>query len=360
MSELLPRSSAAGGDEPLLDTLLREAVPEIKLSLGDLIDRDNTRAIPDRYTKLLPQATLILTLRPDAADAVRPIAAELEEELTDSVMRHGSLYDREYRVKIKEAAAPGAPLFRVSLFKGDDAGLSLSEMPPPPPPSPTPVPEPSSATVAAPPPPRAPERVAPPPVSEPTVAAPAEIRIEPSRPASPPVDDPDATRVDGVAPPKRWDEGRFTLVVEDEEGAETERFPIPGPLTTVGRQTDDAELKSDVVLTGAKNVSRRQLALLWAPRGDNPGFTVYNLGLNDLHVGDADVRVRGANRGRGPLKLEELMLEHTEWVSPGTVLRVGEHGPRLRIVDTAAGAEDEGDDEPEDEVPVDPDATQFG
>ena len=356
MSELLPRSPAAGGDEPLLDTLLREAVPEIKLSLGDLIDRDNTRAIPDRYTKLLPQATLILTLRPDAADAVRPIAAELEEELTDSAMRHGSLYDREYRVKIKEAAAPGAPLFRVSLFKGDDAGLSLSEMPPPPPPSPTPVPEPSSATVAAPPPPRAPERPAP--ASEPTVAVPAEIRVEPSRPSAAPVaDDPDATRLDGVAPPKRWEEERFTLVVEDEEGAETERFPIPGPLTTVGRQTDDAELKSDVVLTGAKNVSRRQLALVWAPRGDNPGFTVYNLGLNDLHVGDGETSVRGANRGRGPLKLEELMLEHTEWVAPGTALRVGEHGPRLRIVDTAGAS---ADDEPEDEPPVDPDATQFG
>ncbi|HEX2205108.1 MAG TPA: hypothetical protein VHG91_17485, partial [Longimicrobium sp.] len=125
MSDAFPTERRyAGADEPLLDTLLREAVPEIKLALGDLIDRDNTRAIPDRYIKALPSSTLVVTLRPDAARALYPVAAELEEELTDSVMRHGSLYDREYRVKLKEAAAPGAPLFRVSMTKGDDAGLS--------------------------------------------------------------------------------------------------------------------------------------------------------------------------------------------------------------------------------------------
>ena len=41
-------------DEPLLDSFLREAIPEIKLSLGDTIDRDNSRAIPDKYVRMLP------------------------------------------------------------------------------------------------------------------------------------------------------------------------------------------------------------------------------------------------------------------------------------------------------------------
>src|ERR671916_2757116 len=101
MSELSPRTPESAVDEPLLDTFLREAVPEIKLALGDYIDRDNLRAIPDRYAKLLPESVLVVSLRPDVAEAIRPIAAELEEELTDSVMRHGSLYDREYRVRLR-------------------------------------------------------------------------------------------------------------------------------------------------------------------------------------------------------------------------------------------------------------------
>src|SRR4028118_796782 len=116
MSDHLSRIPAAHErDEPLLDTFLREAVPEIKLSLGDLIDRDNARAIPDRYAKLLPASVLVVPLRPDAAEAVRPIAAELEGELTDSCMRHGSLYDREYRVKLRVANAPGPPPFPAPL-----------------------------------------------------------------------------------------------------------------------------------------------------------------------------------------------------------------------------------------------------
>lgn len=365
-----------GGDEPLLDTLLREAVPEIKLALGDLIDRDNARAIPDRYTKLLPETTLVVTLRPDAARALYPVAAELEGELTDSVMRHGSLYDREYRVKLKEAAAPTAPLFRVSMTKGDDAGLSLSEMPPPPPPPPPPAPrpaprapEPDAATVAAPL-PRAET-----PAHEATVAEPPPvIHVSgPSAPSAPPVpsapsEDPDATRIDGVAappaapapepepeaPPKpRWDVERFALVVESEEGEERERFPVPAPMTTVGRQTEKSETTSDVAITNAPHVSRRQLAMVWAPRGERPGFTVYNLGLNPLHVGGREVP--GANR-KGELDLGALM-DHSEWVAPGTAMRIGEHGPVLRIVEVGGGEEAGA---PAAEVEEDPDATQFG
>ena len=54
-------------EEPLLDQILREGIPEIKLALGDLIDRDNSRAIPDRYARFLPETLLVVTLRPDAA-----------------------------------------------------------------------------------------------------------------------------------------------------------------------------------------------------------------------------------------------------------------------------------------------------
>ncbi|HEX5724299.1 MAG TPA: hypothetical protein VFX98_02470, partial [Longimicrobiaceae bacterium] len=124
-------------EEPLLDALLREAVPEIKLALGDLIDRDNARALPDRYARLLPHTTLVVALRHDAAEAVQPVAAELERELTDSCRRHGLLYDRDYRVRLRQAGQPGAPLFRVSVAKeGEPEPPAVGAAPPPPAPAP--------------------------------------------------------------------------------------------------------------------------------------------------------------------------------------------------------------------------------
>jgi hypothetical protein len=339
------------GDEPLLDSFLREAIPEIKLSLGDAIDRDNSRAIPDKYVKMLPLTTLVVTLRPDAAQAVAVMAAELEEELTDSVMRHGSLYDRDYRVRLKEAGTRGAPLFRVSI---QPAGQ----------PEPEPI-------VAAPPPPPPPR-----PEPEPTVAAP-----EPRRPPAPPAGetlfagrgpelmDPDATRVEGIAAPPApaapqgsadFPAGRFELLVEDEDGTERERFPIGQAQSTVGRQTDKPELRSDIQLTGSPNVSRRQLALVYAERDGRAGFTVYNLGLNAIHVGDREVS--GANARAGALDIDG-MGEHSTWVAPGEKIRIGGHGPVVRITDTKeAEKEPEGGGGLEIHVvpPVDPDATQFG
>lgn len=365
MSDLRPSTAESSGQEPLLDTLLREAVPEIKLALGDLIDRENQRAIPDRYVKLLPEQTLVVTLRPDAAEAVAPIAGELEGELTDSSMRHGSLYDRAYRVKLRVAPSPGAPLFRVSARRGDEpepepfqvqarrtepqaapalqpSALSVPAVPSGP--SAAAVREAANETVAAPP-PRAPE-----PAPAPVPASP--VHAEPA-------EDPDATRLEGpaAAATGRWDPRRFVIAVETEDGDEVERLPVPNPMTTVGRQTDNPELRSDVAISDAPHVSRRQLALVWAPRGDEVGFTVYNLGLNPLHVGGHEVT--GANRGRGELRLDELMMDHTEWVAPGAEMVIGEHGPVLRIVDTQAAAP--GDDAPAaPEVEMDPDATRFG
>ena len=57
---------------PFMDTLLRDALPEIKLALGELIDRENLRALPGKYAKLLPESLLVVTLRPDAAEALAP------------------------------------------------------------------------------------------------------------------------------------------------------------------------------------------------------------------------------------------------------------------------------------------------
>ena len=343
MSELTPTTPESAIDEPLLDTFLREGLPEVKLRLGDEIDRDNQRAIPDRFARLLPGSVLVITLRPDVAAAVADIAAELERELTDSVMRHGSLYDREYRVKLRVANAAGAALFRVSVRRGNEPEPEPFVPPRPAPPAPAP-----AATTS----PRGEAE------GGATIAAPAPRPAPASSPAPEPAMDPDATRLEGVFTPEPpdWDGARWVLAVEDEEGAERERCAVAAPITTVGRQTDNAELRSDVAITDAPHVSRRQLVLEWAPRGGDPGFTVYNVGLNALHVGEKEVP--GANRGKGELALDELAA-HTDWVAPGAPLRVGEHGPVLRLVDTRPPPEPEAEPVVE-EVPSDPDATVLG
>ena len=372
MSELISTPESTGA-EPLLDTLLREAVPEIKLALGDLIDRENQRAIPDRYHKLLPEQTLVVTLRPDAGEAVQPIAGELERELTDSCMRHGSLYDRAYRVKLRVAPSPAAPLFRVAMRRGEESEPELFQVPPRRAPEPTPevvvsrpavsvqVPSgPSTDTVAA----AASAAAENATIIAPEPAAPAPPAPPPPAPVSPgPSIDPDATRLDGAPLPSTgdvsgagFDAGRFVLAVEDEEGTERERFPVPGPSTTVGRQTENPDLRSDVAITDAPHVSRRQLVVVWAPREEQPGFTVYNVGLNPVHVGDREVV--GANR-KGEVNLDELSPDNSEWVAPGSEMMIGEHGPVLRIVDTRPDSEGAAAEQAP-EVEIDPDATRFG
>lgn len=339
-------------EEPLLDQLLREAVPEIKLALGDLIDRDNARSLPDRYARLLPETVLVVTLRPDAAHSLSPVAEQLEAELTDSCMRHGSLYDRPYRVRLHEAGDPGAPLFRISKEApggpADKPGLTESGAAPPaaslgtvaaapfaPPVAPI---EARGETIAVPP----PRTVAPPPAPKPAPAA------------TPVFDDPDATRMEGLTPAASsapgWDAGKWELVVEDADGADAERFPIPAAEVTVGRHTDNPQLQSDLMLSGAPQVSRRHLVLRWAPRDGAPGFQVANLGLNALHVDDAEIA--GANL-KGPYRLEEVPERHTRWVPADARMRIGENGPILRV--RAASVPAAGDGGPED-----PEATRFG
>jgi hypothetical protein len=300
------------GEEPLLDSLLRDAVPEIKLALGELIDRDNARSLPDRYARLLPETTLAVVLRPDAADAIRPVAAELEREMSDSCMRHGSLYDRNYRVKLRQADSAGAPLFRVAVLTPEQAKAEAAA----PPQAASPPPSESNATIAAPP-PRG-------------VPGPGEDATQLDRPAR-------------QGPPP----GQFALVMEDLNGREQTRFAITEAETTVGRRSEDPTLRSTIMLPEVPHVSRRQIALVWQPGSDGPPFRVYNLGLNPVHVGDHEVP--GANSGRGPLSLGGVPDEHAARVGPGVPMRIGEHGPVLRIVEAEPGGPS-----------VDPDATRFG
>ena len=181
------------------------------------------------------------------------------------------------------------------------------------------------------------------PASEATMAAP---------PRRGPSMDPDATRIDGIGPPPGPEPGRFLLVVEDEDGTEREVFPLSEALTTVGRRSDDPSLRSTVTLAGAPHVSRRQLALVWDPKGDAPGFRVYNLGLNVVHVDGREIP--GANLGKGPLHLDGVPEHHAVRLGMDETLRIGEHGPVLRLRENEGGGKDS------DGPPVDPDATRFG
>lgn len=290
-----------------LDVFLRDVLPEIKLALGEQIDRENARSLPGRYARLLPETLLIVTLRPDAAEALGPVAAEIERELTDSCTRHGSLYDRVYRVQLRRSEDADAPLFSVAAHAGRDLA-----------------PAPSAPSAPA--------------------AAGATAAAADATPHALPLADPDATRVDGLETP-RWDAGRWLLVVEDEQGAEQEVFRLVEPFTTVGRRSDDPTLHVSVALSGVPHVSRRQLALVWDGEDPEPGFRVYNLGLNPLHVGERSVP--GAHVGRGALRLEAIGAAHTVRVAPETPIRIGDRGPVLRIRELPAAPAD------------DPDATQF-
>jgi hypothetical protein len=112
----------------------------------------------------------------------------------------------------------------------------------------------------------------------------------------------------------------------------------------VGRASDDPEYETTVSLPEMPHVSRRQLALLWSPVGDEPAFELVNLGLNAVRIGEREIP--GARTGRGPLRMEEVGGEHRHPVRPGERFRVGTSGPDLRVIDG-------GDPEP------DPDATVF-
>ncbi|MEX2570130.1 MAG: hypothetical protein WD737_02425 [Gemmatimonadota bacterium] len=291
--------------QSMMDELLRAGVPEIKFALGEVIDRENQRPLPARYARLLPETLLVVTLRTDAAQALEPIASGLERELTDSCNRHGSLYDRAYRVQLQESHDPDAPLYTVSSHSGRDVGG-------PPPPAAAPDPERHEAPRALP------------------VAAP-DSTAHTARPVGP-----------------GWEPGRWVLVVEGGEGEEREAFRLGEPTTTVGRRTDDPEVSAAIAISDAPNVSRRQLALVWEERDGAPGFAVFNLGLNAVHL--PELEIPGARAGKGRVDLDTVDESHRAWLPPGLPLRIGEHGPVIRV--------EEIPDSPDDGW-VDPDATVF-
>lgn len=312
---------------PFLDTLLRDALPEIKLALGELIDRENLRALPGKYAKLLPESLLVVTLRPDAGETLAPLAQTIERDLTDSVMRHGSLYDRAYRVQLRRSEDADAPLYRVSAHAGS-APADAPEVPAP--------------------------HVALPAVQADRVAEALRDRADARTEAAPlPVADPDATRIEEVGPPG-WQPGRWVLVVEELDGKEREVFRLTDSYATVGRRSDDPQLRTTVALSDVPHVSRRQLALIWEERDGAPGFKLYNLGLNSVHLPGQEVK--GAHVAKGALDLNAVPGESTGWVPPGVPMRIGDQGPVLRVDEVPPDEEAEG---AEVEVPVeDPDATR--
>ncbi|MQA89566.1 MAG: hypothetical protein GEU90_04960 [Gemmatimonas sp.] len=287
--------------QSLMDELLRAGVPEIKLALGEVIDRENARPLPARYARLLPETVLLVTLRPDAAAALTPIAPDVERELTDSCNRHGSLYDRAYRVRLERSEDPDVPFYVVSSHSGRDVG-SLAE----------------------------------------TAKANGTGAVAPDLPVA----NPDATRVPTEVTPG-WEPGRWLLVVEDLAGEEREAFRIGEPTFTVGRGTDDPQLRATIAISDAPHVSRRQLALAWEERDGAPGFRVYNLGLNEVRL--PGIALPGAHAKNGTA-LESIDPKHVGWLPPGVPLHIGEKGPVLRIDEVPADLDD---------VRIDPDATVF-
>lgn len=319
--------------QSLMDELLRGAVPEIKLGLGEAIDRENARPLPPRYARLLPETLLVVTLRPDAADALEPIAADLERELTDSCTRHGSLYDRAYRVRLQRSGDRDAPLYVVSTHAGKDIGgagepgalesSSGGEE------APAKVPEaPSSAAAGT----VRPTAQVQPVGGDPSADAPRQL----------PFSEREVTRDPGPVSGE-WHPGRWVLVVESADGRESEVFRLSEPLLTVGRRTADPSLRAAIAISDAPNVSRRQLALEWEDRDGAAGFRVYNLGLNTLHIPGCEIP--GSRSGKTMTELSRVGEEFTGWLPPGVPMRIGDQGPTLRIEEVPPSEDDEPDDE---------------
>jgi len=322
MNDYTPADHSGGGQNSDLDTLLRDALPEIKLALGEVIDRENARSLPGKYARLLPESLLVVTLREDAATALAPVAVPLERELTDSCTRHGSLYDRAYRVQLRRASDPDAPLYSVSTHAGH----------------PSAEPEGESAGDSAP--------HADLPAVRADQAGSTSTGVKPL-----PISDPDATRIDDAGP-VGWQPGRWLLLVEDEGGEQREVFRLADPFTTIGRRSEDPQLQTTVALSDVPHLSRRHLALLWEARDGAPGFRVYNIGLNSVHLPSREIV--GARARRGALDLNSIPEASTGWLPPGVPLKIGEHGPVLKIEEVPEEFDEDAD------VPDDPDATRFG
>lgn len=286
-----------------MQRFLHEMLPEIKLALGEVIDRENASPLPGRYARLLPDTLLVVTLRPDLAATVTPVSGELERDLSDACTRHGSLYDRSYRVELRRSERQSGSWYRISAHAGHPSTTGASS-------------------------------------NRPVV----ERDTDEAKDARPliPASDPDETQMPGAGSAGGWKPGRFLLVVEGEDGEQRSVFRLIETLTTVGRQSDDPALHTVISLANVPHVSRRQLALVWNPRSGNPGFRLFNLGLNPMRVNENEVpgeRVRW-----GPLHLEQVPSRCTAWVAPGSSIRLSSEGPVLRLEEVKEpGAADDPD-----------------
>lgn len=274
MSDSKPIRVGRTGEAALRDELVRAGIPEIKLALGEVIDRENEHPLPPRYARLLPVQLLTVQLRGDAASALAPIFADLERELTDSCNRHGSLYDRRYTVQLRSTNDPEAPLYRILAAAGEE-----------------------------------PSRTEPP-------AAPPGARAEP-------------ISATGSGAPAGWHPGAWMLLVESQSGEDGEVFRLDEPVLTIGRRSDDRALAASIMISDAPQVSRRQLLLRWAERDGAPGFELYNIGLNPVAL--PGLELPGARLGPGEIDPDRIGGEHRGWVPPGVPFQIGDSGPILRI-----------------------------
>jgi hypothetical protein len=197
------------------------------------------------------------------------VARALEMELTDSCTRHGSLYDRAYRVQLRRSEDPGAPLFAVSSH----AGQELAQ-------------EPAAEPAAEPAPGGAPG----------TGGTGEEGRTEAAPyPCRSPTRTPPASTGRAAG---GWQPGRWILVVEDEEGEESEAFRLTEPLHHRG----PAQRRPAAATT---HRAQRRAAREPPPARPALGGARRRAGVPGLQPGaerapPAEPRLPGAHVGRGP------------------------------------------------------------
>jgi hypothetical protein len=139
------------------------------------------------------------------------------------------------------------------------------------------------------------------------------------------------------------------MLIVERGGEAREAFRIVESQVTVGRAANDPALRPSISISDAPHVSRRQLVLLWQERDGAPGFRVYNIGLNAVHLSGRTIP--GAQLHGDAIDVGSVGAEHTGWLPPGMPLRIGDEGPTLRIEEVPPG--------PDEEAPIDPDATVF-
>lgn len=266
-------------EDPHLHAFLSDELPQLKLRLGEEIDRANCRPLPRGYGAALSMTTLNVVLGQRLAAIVDKIADTLEVDLSDSCRRHGLIYDRAYRVRLWSAPPQeGAPDFAISAQA-------------------------ERASVA--------RRVG------------ADDEESPSTERGLRIADPDATvfSSDSTA---TWDASKWLLRVLAEQG-DAETYQLSEPQITVGRKSENVDLSATIVLVAApRTVSRRQLALSWSPRKKKPGFLLWNLGGPDIRVDGR--KVVGARTPPGAIELSTLDDRHCTWIEPDTRVEIGASG----------------------------------